>query len=130
MFKSEWYNNLIQPPLAPPSWIFAPVWTILYTTIFVSLVLYITKPNYDKKWGYIFFSVQMILNLLWTPAFFIWKNILLALVIIVIMDIFVILMLRKFYEVSKISALILVPYFLWIIFATYLNIGYLVLNFK
>ena len=128
MFKSVWYYNLTKPPLAPPDWIFPPVWSILYFSMLVALLLYLFKPSQNKKSGYIYFIAQLILNLLWTPAFFYLQNIVLALIVIILLDIFVILTIKSFYKVSKISGLILIPYLIWILFATYLNIGYLVLN--
>ena len=128
MFKSVWYYNLLKPPFAPPNWIFSPVWSILYFTIFVALLLYIFKLAPNKKSGYIYFIAQLIFNFLWTPIFFYLKNIILALIVIIFLDIFVVLTIKSFYKVSKISALILIPYLIWILFATYLNIGYLVLN--
>ena len=128
MFKSVWYYNLTKPPLAPPDWIFPPVWSILYFSMLVALLLYLFKPAQNKKLGYIYFAVQLILNLLWTPAFFYLQNIVLALIVIILLDIFVILTIKSFYKVSKISGLILIPYLIWILFATYLNIGYLILN--
>lgn len=128
MFKSVWYYNLTKPPLAPPDWIFSPVWSILYFSMLVALLLYLFKSAQNKKSGYIYFITQLFLNLLWTPAFFYLQNIVLALIVIILLDIFVILTIKSFYKVSKISCLILIPYLVWILFATYLNIGYLVLN--
>ena len=128
MFKSIWYYNLLKPLFVPPDWIFRPIWLILYLTIFLALLLYIFNPTKNKKEGYIYFSTQLILNLLWTPAFFYLQNILLAVIIIILLDIFVVLTIKYFYKVSKISGLILIPYLIWILFATYINIGYLVLN--
>ena len=128
MFKSVWYYNLTKPPLAPPDWIFSPVWSILYFSMLVALLLYLFKPAQNKKSGYIYFAVQLILNLLWAIVFFYLKNMFLALIVIILLDIFVILTIKSFYKVSKISGLILIPYLIWILFATYLNIGYLVLN--
>lgn len=128
MFKSVWYHNLIKPPLAPPDWIFPPVWLILYFTMLMALLLYIFKPAKNKKLGYIYFIAQLIFNLLWTPSFFYLKNIVLALIVVIFLDIFVVLAVKSFYKVSKISGLILIPYLIWILFATYLNIGYFVLN--
>ena len=128
MFKSVWYYNLTKPPLAPPDWIFPPVWSILYFSMLIALLLYLFKPAQNKKLGYIYFIAQLILNFLWTPTFFYLQNIVLALIVIILLDIFVILTIKSFYKVSKISGLILMPYLLWILFATYLNIGYLVLN--
>ena len=128
MLKSVWYYNLTKPPLAPPDWIFPPVWSILYFSMLVALLLYLFKPAQNKKSGYIYFIAQLFLNLLWAPVFFYLKNMFLALIVIILLDIFVILTIKSFYKVSKISSLILIPYLIWILFATYLNIGYLVLN--
>ena len=128
MFKSVWYYNLTKPPLAPPDWIFPPVWSILYFSMLVALLLYLFKRAQNKKSGSIYFIAQLILNFLWTPTFFYLQNIVLALIVIILLDIFVILTIKSFYKVSKISGLILIPYLIWILSATYLNIGYLVLN--
>ena len=128
MFNSLWYKNLIKPPFAPPDWVFAPAWAILYTTIFIALILYIRKPAENKKRGYVYFVIQLILNFAWSPVFFGMKNMALGLVVILLMVIFTFLTVKNFFRVSKIAGILLVPYLLWIIFATYLNIGYLVLN--
>ncbi len=128
MFNSAWYNNLIKPAFAPPNSLFAPAWAFLYTTIIIALIIYISKPHNNKISGYIYFGIQLVLNLIWSPVFFGLKSMGFALVIIILLDIFVFFTIRKFYSVSKISGLILIPYFLWIIFATYLNAGYLILN--
>ncbi len=128
MFNSTWYNSLSKPLFAPMDSIFAPAWAILYITVFISLLLYIKAPYQSKKAGYVYFIIQLVLNLLWTPIFFGLKNIPFALVDIILLDIFTILTIKKFYTASKASGLILLPYFLWLIYATYLNFGYLVLN--
>lgn len=128
MFNSIWYENLTRPFLSPPRWVFAPVWGFLYLTIFISFVLYFLKKDKNKLKGYIYFSIQIILNLLWTPAFFGAKNILLALIIIILLDIFLILTIKNFYPVSKIASILLIPYLIWTLFATYLNFSYFILN--
>lgn len=128
MFKSAWYYNLVEPPFALPDWVFLPVWSVLYFTMLAAILLYIFKPAENKEIGYVYFILQLIFNLLWTPAFFYLQNIALALIIIIFLDIFVFLTIKKFYSVSKLSSLILIPYFIWILFATYLNMGYLILN--
>lgn len=129
MFNFSWYQTLIQPPLAPPAWLFSPVWTILYISMIVALVLYIRKPSLlNKAWGYVLFFTQLLVNLAWTPAFFGMKNIGLALAIIVLLDILVLFNIFEFSKVSKSSGRILIPYLIWILFATYLNAGILVLN--
>ena len=128
MFKSFWYYGLLKPPLTPPDWVLVPVWSVLYFTMFAAALLYIFKPAENKEIGYVCFILQLIFNLLWTPAFFYMQNIGLALAVIIFLDIFVFLTIKKFYSVSKLSGLILIPYFIWILFATYLNFGYLILN--
>ena len=129
MYDSSWFDLLNKPFLNPPSVIFAPVWIILYGTLLISLILYSIKPSTKSKLnGYIYFIMQLLLNLSWSPAFFELQNIKLALVIVILLDIFAVLTLIKFLKISKTAGIILVPYVLWIFFATYLNIGYLVLN--
>ena len=129
MYNSLWYNLLNKPFLNPPAWIFPPVWIILYATILIALILYTFKfSRKSKVKGYIFFIMQMILNLAWSPAFFMMKNIGLALIVVVLLDLLVILMIIEFFKVSKLSSYILVPYLIWILFATYLNISYFILN--
>lgn len=125
----SWYSTLIQPPLAPPGWLFAPVWTILYISMGVALFLYARKFSYEHKaWGYVLFFTQLLVNLSWSPAFFGIKNIGLALAIVILLDILVLFNILEFNKVSKTAARILIPYLIWILFATYLNAGLLILN--
>ena len=129
MFNSLWYDNLIKPALNPPAWIFTPVWIIMYGILLLSLIIYsikITKQN--KLFGYILFIVHMIFNLLWSPVFFIMQRIDIAFFIILILDLTAILIIKNFYTISKTSGLILIPYLLWLMFATYLNFELLRLN--
>ena len=128
MFNSDWYLSLTKPILSPLNWVFTPIWTILYFLIFISLIIYINSYALNKKIGYIFFCLQMFLNIIWAPVFFGLKNIKGGLIVIILLDIFVFLMIYKFFKASILSGAILIPYFLWILFATYLNIGYLLLN--
>ena len=129
MYNSLWYDSLIKPFLNPPAWVFPPVWIFLYATLLFALILFAAKFTIRSKIrGGIFFVIQLILNLLWSPAFFGMKNIGLALGIIILLDIFVLLTIIEFFKVSKVSAYLLAPYFVWILFATYLNISFFVLN--
>lgn len=129
MYNSIWFNSLTKPFLNPPSEVFAPVWVILYILIFISLLIYIIKPARTSKIsGYIFFSIQLFFNIIWSPVFFFMQNIGFALFIVLLLDIFVFLTIRNFYKNSPISAFLLIPYFIWVLFATYLNGAYFVLN--
>ena len=129
MFDLTWYNTLNQPFLTPPAWVFAPAWTFLYITIFAALIVYaFRKSDKNKTWGYVLFFAQMLLNLLWSPIFFYYHNIALALVVVVLMTVLVLWNIVEFYKISKIAGAILIPYLCWTIFAAYLNFGILVLN--
>lgn len=129
MLDLNWYYNLNHPPLTPPAWVFQPAWAFLYTTIFVAFILYAFKKTIKvKALGFALFFIQLLVNFCWTPAFFIMHNTGLALVILVLLDILVIWTIVEFYKVSKTSALLLLPYALWILFATYLNAGFHILN--
>ena len=129
MFDFNWYQTLTQPPFAPPQWLFTPAWTILYISIFVALLFFIQANSLNsKKNGYWLFFIQLLINFAWTPVFFGLKNIGLALVISILLDILVFFTIKEFYKISKPSGIILIPYFVWLIYATYLNFSILILN--
>ena len=122
MQNMDWYNKLNKPLFNPPSEIFMPVWIILYIMIFISLILFLRGGFYKTKIiPLIFFLIQIILNFSWTGIFFGVKDINFALVIIVLMWIFILMTIISFYRYSKASSIILIPYFLWVTFALYLN---------
>ena len=124
-----WYNTLNKPAFTPPSWVFAPAWTVLYLMIFLSFMIFImTKTMQDKTLGVSLFLVQLILNFLWSPVFFYWKNITLSFVIIILLLGFLLMTIINFYKISKWSAILLIPYLLWICYATYLNYGFMMMN--
>lgn len=129
MINQIWYETLLKPLYTPPDWIFQPAWAVLYITMFLSFILFFFKNSSDSKTeGVFYFILQLIFNILWTPTFFYLKNPPIALLVIIILDIFVIYTIKEFYKISKVAGLLLVPYFLWLIFATYLNLGIVYLN--
>lgn len=114
----NWYNFLDKPAFAPPNWVFGPVWTILYTLIGVSLYLiWINKKKPSLK----LFWFHLFLNAIWSPVFFGLKNLPLAFLIILTMVITLTLIIKNFYKTNKLAGIILVPYLLWISFASVLN---------
>ena len=124
-----WYETLNRPPFTPPAWVFPPAWTILYTMMFVSLIIVIrTKTLENKTNAIILFLTQLLFNFLWSPTFFYWHNIKMAFVIIILLLIFLVLTIAFFYRISKLSAFLLIPYLLWICFAIYLNFGFMIMN--
>lgn len=129
MLNLNWYSALNHPPLTPPSWVFPPAWAGLYTMIFISFVLFALKrTEHSKISGFVLFFVQLLLNFIWPSIFFYFKNISMAFWVLILLDFAVLLTLIEFYKISKKSAYFLIPYFIWILFATYLNFGFLVLN--
>ena len=118
------YNSLVQPPLSPPSIVFPIVWTILYVLMGIS---YYLLKNSSKKEKIIYF-VQLGVNALWSLFFFIGKFYLFSFIWIILLDVLVIFMIGIFYQNSKISGYLQIPYLIWILFATYLNLGIYILN--
>ncbi len=126
----DWYVSLEKPPGVPPNWVFGPVWTMLYAMIGVSLALFwhqvIAGPA--KRRALIWFFGQMVLNLAWTPLFFGAHLLGVALVVIVAMLIAIVVTLVLFRRQHKLAGRLLIPYAVWVSYATYLNAGYSVLN--
>lgn len=122
-YDKKWYNSLKKSSLNPPSWVFGVVWPILYIMIISSFVVFIraTKTPTFRNKAILLFITQFILNISWSPLFFTYKKICFSLVIILFLVLFVYLTIIEFYKTSPVSAYLLVPYFIWISFATYLN---------
>lgn len=121
------YNSLEKPFLAPPSIVFPIVWTILYILMGVSYGMLKSKELTDEKTNIIYY-VQLGINALWSIFFFVLKWRLFSFFWIILLDIAVILMIISFYKKDKIAGLLQIPYLLWSLFATYLNLGIYLLN--
>lgn len=125
----EWYPTLIKPAFTPPSWLFGPVWSGLYTTIGIALFLAINAANHPLfKWSLTVFIFQMALNALWSVVFFGRKSIEGGLVIILLLWISIMANIVLFSYLSKTAAALLVPYVLWVTFAAGLNLAIWLLN--
>jgi len=127
---NNWYANLVKPSFTPPAWLFGPVWTILYILMAVALFL-IWRKGWDKspvRVPMLFFLIQLIFNVLWTPLFFLLQSPLLALFDIIILLLAILLTIVALWRVSKPSALLLIPYFCWVSFAAILNTSIYFLN--
>jgi translocator protein len=126
----DWYSTLTKPTFAPPGWIFGPVWIILYFLMGVSLyTVWVSesKPKIRKVF-FTVFGIQLALNALWSLLFFGLKSPLLGLVDIILLDIMVIVTIICAKSISKLAAILLVPYLVWIIFASILNFIIFLLN--
>ena len=131
------YAALVQPPLAPPSWLFPVVWTILFVLMGISAARIYIIGKQDRSGGTVrcgdnsdiggqaacalrVYLVQLIFNMLWTPLFF-TLNLRLALITVIVMT-------CRFFKLDKVSGILMLPYIAWLLFAGYLNLGTYILN--
>jgi translocator protein len=115
----EWYASLNKPSFNPPGWVFGPVWTALYAMMGFSAWLVWRRGNARRPLT--LWLLQLALNAAWTPVFFglHWMGV--ALVIIIAMWLAILATILAFWKRSRAAALLLVPYLLWVGFATVLN---------
>lgn len=123
-----WYPGLEKPGFNPPNWIFGPVWTLLFALMGISLFLIWEKGNQRRKTALKLFSIQLILNILWSFLFFFLQAPLYAFIEIIILWITILISIIYFYKISKLAAGLFVPYLLWITFAAVLNYFIYILN--
>lgn len=121
--NTAWYQELVKPDFMPPGWLFAPVWTILYFLIGISLFLFLKEDcSFSKKqWGLLFFTLQLLLNASYTPVAFAQQSLQGGFIICSLLLITILLTIIEFYKVSKKSAYFLIPYIIWVSFATVLS---------
>lgn len=122
------YNTLNKPPLSPPSIVFPIAWSILYLLMGISIYIIMQSKRKLKKNARLIYFIQLVINALWTPIFFGFKEYFFAFLWILMLIVLVITMILTFYKISKKAAYIQIPYLLWLLFASYLNFGVFVLN--
>lgn len=115
----DWHVNLIKPSFNPPNWIFAPMWTTLYVLIAIA-GWRVFCLGYDAGLKGLW-VVQMVLNFLWSPAFFGAQSTLLGLVVILPMLLVILAFIWRAWSLDRISAMLFIPYAAWVSFASLLN---------
>jgi benzodiazapine receptor len=115
----EWYSALKKPEWNPPSWVFGPVWSVLYTMMAVSAWLVWMRVRFSRP--LVPYFVQLALNAAWSPVFFAAHRVDLALLVIVTLWVMIVVTLVTFRRVSMNAGLLLVPYLAWVTFAMCLN---------
>lgn len=121
-----WFAALQKPSFQPPNWLFGPVWSILYVLIGIAGArLYLKAPSSGalRLWW-----AQLVLNFLWSPAFFALHQPVLALLVVAALLVVLVALIGAALARDRISALLLVPYGLWVSFATLLNAAIVWLN--
>lgn len=126
--NEEWYNSLNTSPLTPPNYLFGIVWPILYVMIIISGIVYFIQPQTNLFTIAIsIYVLQWILNIVWSPLFFKYRQITASFIVITLLLVVIGINISIFGETSILSAILLVPYFIWVLFASYLN-GYIWYN--
>ncbi len=125
-----WYATLQKPSFDPPNWVFAPAWILLFLLMGISLYLIWSKRLEDKevKIAIVIFSSQLVLNILWSFLFFGFKSPLYAFIEIIILWLAILATIISFYRISRTAAYLLLPYILWVSFASVLNFSIMILN--
>jgi tryptophan-rich sensory protein len=125
-----WYAGLQKPDITPPSWVFAPVWTILYILMGISLFLVLQSglKNQDVQFGLILFIFQLLVNIGWSFFFFGLHSTFFGLMAIFLLWVVLLCTIIQLYRFSIPAAALLGPCLVWVTFAGYLNYAILVLN--
>lgn len=121
---NTWYPTLEKPSFNPPNWVFAPVWTLLFIAMGVAAGRVWNQFAFQKdlvKKGLLFFTVQLLLNALWSYLFFGLHNIVLALIEIILLWLVLYETFHVFKQIDKKAAYLLIPYLAWVGFATLLT---------
>lgn len=127
---TEWFLTLHKPSWNPPSWLFGPVWTLLYCLMGIAWY-FIWRSEVSvslKRNAFSLFAIQLFLNFLWSILFFKFHQPLYAFIEILVMLLAIVLTMIRFHSISRIAMWLLVPYVLWVSFASYLNYTIWVLN--
>ena len=129
--QREFYKSLVLPPLALPGILFPIVWVVLYALMGIAFYFVLTsaRGSYsDHKSAVTYFLLQLFVNFSWSIIFFRFEALLIAALAIILLDLLVVIAMMMFRLINKLSFWLLIPYLLWILFATYLNIGIVILN--
>ena len=128
----SWYPALESPELAPPNWVFAPVWTTLFLLMGVAVWLIWTEASGERSRSARFaiglFAAHFLVNVAWSAVFFGSQSLLGGLVVIALLWLFIVATILAFGRVDRRAGLLLVPYLLWVSFASYLNYAFWALN--
>lgn len=124
------YSELKQPAFAPPSWIFGPVWTILYIMMGIAAyrIWMLGLENDQVRDALFFFGAQLVFNFMWTILFFRFELRGLAFLEIIILLVLIIITTVKFYKLDQTAGYLMIPYILWVSFASVLNYSIWELN--
>lgn len=122
------YAQLIKPPFAPPGWLFGVVWPVLYALMGIAVSIIYRDDSKESNTALFWFFVQLLFNFSWSIIFFRFGAYWIALIVIIILDILVAYTIYRFYKINETAGRLMIPYLIWILFATYLNLGFAMFN--
>jgi translocator protein len=128
---NTWYAGLEKPFFNPPNWVFAPVWTLLYLLMGIA-VGRVWNYGIHHRWvktSVYHFGFQLLINGLWSLIFFGLRNPIGGMVVIIILLFLIVRTIQQFSIVDLLASRMLYPYLMWVVFATFLNAGVVLLNF-
>lgn len=119
----NWYAGLEKPWFTPPNWLFAPVWTALYALMAYAIwrILSYPKDMPGRSAAIAVFFLQLVLNALWSFAFFGARSPVAGLIVIASLIVAILATMRSFWPIDRIAALLLLPYLAWVLYAAALN---------
>ena len=126
VFKEPWYSEIIQPSFNPPSWVFPPVWSTLY--VMMSIAIWRVWIAFFNSRILKLYFFHLFFNCIWSIIFFGFHQIGLALINIIVILFFIIILMKEYLKIDKLSFYLMIPYFLWSSFALVLNASILFLN--
>ena len=121
---NTWYPTLIKPSFNPPNWLFAPVWTLLFIMMGIAAGMIWNQLENQRelvKKALLFFTVQLLLNALWSYLFFGLNNVLLALIEVILLWLVIYETFHIFKKIDKKAAYLFIPYLIWVAFAAVFN---------
>lgn len=126
---TDWYMNVQKPSFNPPSWVFGPVWTVLYILMGISIYLTLQQPASKlRNTALVLQTVQLSLNFWWSIIFFAMENPALALLEIILLWLSILVLIIVTWRVKRVAAYLLLPYLAWVNFAAILNASIWILN--
>lgn len=119
---TSWYATLVRPSFSPPNWLFGPVWTTLYCLMGISaFLIWQKRKTRVARAGLVIYAVNLVANSLWSIVFFGLHRPDLALIVIFVLWSTIVIMIKRFWPINQLASLLLIPYLLWVTFATFLN---------
>ncbi len=126
--QTDRYQELVQPPLAPPPWVFPVVWAVLYLLMGIAAYRIYMTDRSDRKLALWVYGAQLLFNFFWPIFFFVGGWLGFSAIWLVALLILVLSTFGWFYLIDRPAAYLLIPYIVWLFFALYLNVGIWVLN--